>query len=287
MSSKKNSQTTSNPEHTNGKADASQRPSAVIQMNLPHIFKNEQNQQLKQQNHEETELAQNGVTDQQVRSPARDPTPIVLSELTLNPPPWPAGRFPDADPAIAHMVDILQSFDTRSVKASAIEDIIVIPTADEHERNIRPFAQLYRRSTSGGRHYNFLHPRPDRPKEIMGKVDFSKVGLTIIIQALRAIVSSYEETIPIPPLSQMVDRLNAEDDAMDYRRPRDYIRVHYARVNPFTPEGVRTAVAVLQAAIRQSSSGYAVFHASTIDCPALERQLFAFLELRSMIGWSD
>lgn len=228
-----------------------------------------------------------GANSQEDHPGSQTSAPIVLSELALHPPSWPADGFADDDPAALNMVDILHSFDLRSVRPSAAEDFIIYPPTN----HIRPFYQLSRRQTADGSNYNFLFSNPDEPGQMVGKVDFSKTGLTIILQAIRLTVRNNGGPMPFSPLSQHVDRLNAATGAMEYVRPKysETEHCYCASVNPFTPEGVRTAAAVLQAAARDSSCDYALFNVfSVLDVILNTRgKLEACIAVFPMIGWQN
>lgn len=219
-----------------------------------------QSQQSEREIDGEDEQTEAGVNAQKGHPETQTSAPIVLSKLALRLPSWPAGGFADDDPATVNMFDILYSFEFRSVMPSAAEDFIIFAPKQPRygeKRVSRPIDHLSRFGMANGRNYNFFSPNAARPGEMVGKFDFSKTCLTIILQALRSVVG----IVPFPPQSQHVDRLNAANGAIKYARPRywEAARCYSASVNPFTLEGVRTAAAVLQAAARDSSSGHVLF----------------------------
>lgn len=291
MSSTDTWQTDLSRDDTNNDGPASQHSSAVVQainigQNLSEGLENNQVQQNEQQNSGKNTQADTGADGQGDHSSAQA-VPIVLSKLALHPPQWPAAGFANDDPAIAHMVAIMQSLEARPPSPSPAEDIILLPTIDPKKREQKLFEQLLRRRVTDGGNYNFFLPFAEFPGDMIGKVDFSKTGLAIMTEALRAVVRGYGETTSIAPLSQHVDRLNAANGVMDFVKPRKDDGVHFAFVRPFTPEGVRTVSAALQAALRHPASKYAIFYAHAVAGPSLRRRMGACFEVYPIIGWSN
>lgn len=213
----------------------------------------------------------------------------MLRELAMHPPRWPAGGFSYHDPAAAHMVSIMQSLDARPPTLSAVRDIIFLPNTDPNKRRSCAFEQLLRRQTTDGGNHNFFVPFPHGGRFLTGKVNFSETGVAIITEALRAVVRAEVETVLVAPLSQQVDRLNAANGAMSITTPG--IVVHGDRyfdtVCPFTPEGVRMVVALLQAALGNPGSKYAIFYANAEVDPPLARGRLASVLINPIVGWTN
>lgn len=223
----------------------------------------DQSQQSEGEDDGKDEQTEAGTDPEKDHTETQTSAPIVLSELALHPPSWPADGFADDDPATTYMVDILHSFDMRSVRLSAAEDFMIYPPQgpnDREGRGLRAFDQLTRRRIANSSNSNFLIRYHSYVGDMVGKVYFSKTGLTIILQALRSVLKNNGD---IPSLSQHVDRLNAGNSAMIYPRPvhLESSQFYHAYIDPFAPEGARTAVAALQAAVRNSSYNYALFRA--------------------------
>lgn len=272
----------------NNNGSASQHPGAAdVDQNLTDGVENDQIQQNEQQNSEQSRQADTGADGQDDHSSVQAAAPIVLSELALHPPTWPAAGFADDDPAAAHMIAIMQSLETRPPRPNAVEDIIILPTTNAAMRQYRPFEQLLRRQVTDGGNHNFFLPFPDHPGEMIGKVGFSMAGLAIMIEALRAVVRGYGDTMSIAPLSQHVDRLNAANGTMHFVTPRKWDQLHYCDIYPFTPEGARTAAAALQAALRHPAYKYGLFYATGVADPSLKRTMVACLEVHPIQGWSN
>ncbi|KAK7698601.1 hypothetical protein SLS64_012340 [Diaporthe eres] len=192
------------PGGMNNNGSASQHPGAHVQavdvdQNLTHGVENDEIQRIQQHSSGENKQADTGADGQDDHSPAQASAPIVLSELALHPPTWPAAGFSADDPATAHMFAIMQSLETRPPRPSSVEDIIILPTTNAAMRQHRPFEQLLRRRVTDGGNHNFFLPFPDHPGDMIGKVAFSKTGLAIMIEALRAVVRGYGETVSIAP----------------------------------------------------------------------------------------
>jgi hypothetical protein len=226
----------------------------------------DQSQQSDENNDEETSQAVIGPDDQQDRPEAETSTSVMLSELAQHPLDWPADGFADDDPAAAHMAEILQSLDTLAVRPCAVEDIIITRTTDEKDRKDRPFEQLSRRGVAGGGDGNFFLPNPSDPGNMTGKVDCSKTGLTVIMQALREVVRNHGEAMSISPSSHQADQLDAANGAMSFTQPNklENSQTYGAVVDPFTPKGARTAAAALQLAARDSTGDHVIFCALAV-----------------------
>ena len=270
-------------------ASANQYPGVVVHtvddhQNPSQGSSNDQPQQSKQHNSGENEQAHTGADSPQQHPPAQASASVVLSELALHRPRRPAGGFADDDPATANMVAILQSLEAQPPTPTAVRDIILLPTTNPNKRRFYPFEQLLRRRMTDGANYNFFLPFPYCQGDMMGKVDFSETGLTIITESMRAVVRGYGETMPVAPLGQ---HLNAADDVARFVRPRELDQIHYSNVCPFTPGGIRTVAAILQAALRRPGSEHALFYAHGVTDPSLKRRLVVCIKVHPIVGWRN
>lgn len=217
-------------------------------------------QQGEQQSNGENQQAHTAADDQQGNPPAQLPAPIVLSELALNPPRWPGQGFGDDDPAMPHMVATMQALEAHTPTPIASDDVLFLPSTDPDERPTHRYEQIMRRRKSDGPNYNFFLPLPDAsPGEMIGKVDWSETALRIVVEASRHVARSYEGAGPVVPLSEHVDRLNATDGPVHFVRAFLWGGFYSSFLDPFTPDGVRTAAAVLQEAMRVSHLRYVLF----------------------------
>lgn len=210
--------------------------------------------------HQDEMQADTAAADQHDNPPAQAPAPIVLSELALNPPRWPGQGFGDDDPAMPHMVATMQSLEAHAPTPIASDDVLFLPSTDPDERPFHRYEQIMRRRKSDGRNYNFFLPLPDaEPGEMIGKVDWSATALRVIVEASRHAARSYQDAGPIATLSEHVDRLNAVEGPVHFVRSFLWGGFYSSLLDPFTPEGVRTATAVLQDAMRVSHLKYVLF----------------------------
>ncbi|KAL2279045.1 hypothetical protein FJTKL_14023 [Diaporthe vaccinii] len=217
----------------------------------------------------------------------QEETSVVWQPLSLlgHSVEWPADGFSDDDPATVYVADIYLSYRNRCVNKLGPEDITIFRTPDAEDTDFRPFQQVLRCGDDvAGTNFHFQNP--DRPKgHVMGKADFSKFGLHIIIQALRDAVSDYEDTVSIPSHRQTIDRINASNGAINFERHLEDRLTCYVFVEPYTPEGIRSAMSALQAAARYSSSGRVLFYAHPMTFAARKGRFGALLDVHPIIGW--
>ena len=167
---------------------------------------------------------------------------------------WQAGGFSDEDSTAACVVDVMKFYRNRLGDTLTLDDVHIIPNPAMGGSDPRPYQQasrLYQLEVG----CNFWFPHPARPGHKMGKVDDSAFGLTVILQALRAVVCNYDGQIPISPRNAQTKHLVEADGAMDYVRPLENGQTYHVLAEPFKPEGVRSALAALQSAARHSTIG--------------------------------
>lgn len=199
---------------------------------------------------------------------------------------WPAEGFADDDPAANYMIDILQFFNSRCENRVSSATVLAIETPEHEDRRLRPFQQALR-FVEGKSHTNFFLQNPKRKGRIMGKVQFDKIGLTILIQAVRMVVGSYGDLGHIPPLGEHKTRLNASKGAMDFIRHNEDRQTCYVFVEPYRPEGVRSALAALQAGVRYSTAGHVLFYVIPVDEARRQGRLGAVLDIHPVMGWDE
>lgn len=207
----------------------------------------------------------------------------IIDELLARMATWPAGGFADDDPATGFMVEILGFFRRRYVARLTADEFAVVPTANKEERTLRPYQQAMQYREDGS-DVNFWFEDPEHPGQMMGKVDLSKVGLSIIVQALRAVVNNYEDVRSITPLGRHVERLHEANGAMEWVRHREDEQTCFVFADPYTPEGARSALSALQAAVRYSQPGRVLFYTVPVDERTREGKLGALLDVHPIIG---
>lgn len=199
---------------------------------------------------------------------------------------WPAEGFADDDPAASYMVDILWFFKNRCESRVPADTVLAIETPEHEDRKFRPFQQALQLGR-GKSNTNFFLQNPKRMGRIMGKVKFDKIGLTILIQAVRTVVNNYADPGHIPPLSDHINRLNASNGAMDFLRHKEDRQTCYVFVEPYRPEGVRSALAALQAGVRYSTAGHVLFYIIPVDEAGRQGRLGAVLDVHPIMGWDS
>lgn len=199
---------------------------------------------------------------------------------------WPAEGFDDDDPAAVYMIDILKWFTSRCESRVAADTVLAMETPEHEDRKLRPFQQALQLG-KGKSNTNFFLQNPKRMGRIMGKVKFDKIGLTILIQAVRTVVNGYVDRGHIPPLSEHINRLNASNGAMDFLRHDEDRQTCYVFVEPYRPEGVRSALAALQAGVRYSTAGHVLFYVIPVDEARRKGRLGAVLDIHPIMGWDS
>lgn len=216
----------------------------------------------------------------------QEQNPVVnkLISWPLDAVAWPADGFADDDPASVYTIDILRNFYTRCERMLSLDDVVVIPTTQANDKELRPYQQVLRHGLAAAGGYNILFPHPDF-EGLMGKVSFSKVGLTVIIQAVRSVVSGYNDMGPIPALYEETDCLNASSGVMQFSRHEEQQQTCFVDVDPFKPEGVRSALSALQAAVRYSTAGYVIFYVSPVAVALRQGRPSALLDIHPIMEW--
>lgn len=198
---------------------------------------------------------------------------------------WPVGGFADDDSAAAYVLDVMRKRGPQKVYTLTIEEVDLIHTTGQ-DKSLRPYQQVTRSERMGSlyKRSNFVLPHP-----VMGKVIYSKGGLTTIIQGLQTVVCKYKggPVAKLPPLQQHVNRLVAAKGTMDYNRPFQKGQTYFVLCDPYTPEGVRSALAALEMAIRHSPSGRMLFYAHPLDEALRGDGRGALLDIHPVIGWPD
>lgn len=217
----------------------------------------------------------------------QEENPVVnkLISWSLDAVAWPADGFANDDPATVYTIDILRNFYTRCERMLSLDDVVVIPTTQAYANELRPYQQVLRHGLVVAGGYNILFPHPDFEGHMMGKVGFSKVGLTVIIQAIRAVVSGYNDMGPIPALYEHGDCLNASSGIMQFRQHEEQQQTCFVDVDPFKPEGVRSALSALQAAVRYSTAGYVIFCVSPVAVALRQGRPSALLDIHPIMKW--
>lgn len=218
----------------------------------------------------------------------QEENPVVnkLISWSLDAVTWPAEGFADDDPATVYTIDILRNFYTRCERMLSLDDVVVIPTTQANDKDLRPYQQVLRHGLVVAGGYNILFPHPDFEGHMMGKVGFSRVGLTVIIQAIRAVVSGYNDMGPIPALYEHTDCLNASNRVMQFSHHEEQQQqTWFVDVDPFKPEGVRSALSALQAAVRYSTAGYVIFYVSPVAVALRQGRPSALLDIHPIMKW--
>lgn len=236
-----------------------------------------------------TEVEAIGGDDQEGTSSVWRPLPLNGRPPPHTPPgsypgDWPADGFSDDDPATIYMMDIMWSFHQRCGKTLALRDVVPIRTPEDEDAELRPFQQI---GECGGDMAvcNFLFQHPDYPAQMMGKVDCSKVGLTVIIQGIRAVVNNYMDRTVIPRPKDHVERLNSSNGAMEFKKHLEEAQTCYVLVEPYMPEGIRSALSALQAAARYSSCRHVIFYTMPLSEDGRKGKLAAILDIHPIMGW--
>lgn len=209
------------------------------------------------------------------------PSPVPIGE---NPGPWPVGGFADDDPAAAFMIDTMRWVHNRAEPSLTLHDVITVPNPAA-DKGLRPYQQVLRCGQDDA--LNIVFPHPDLPDSMMGKIDCSVTGLSVVICGLRAVVCNYADWTSIPPLHRQVERLIAANGAMKFDQPLEYTGTYYVLGEPFEPEGVRSSLAAVQAAARLSTSGYVLFYVHPLGFGARSGRMGALLDIHPIIGWTD
>lgn len=231
----------------------------------------------------EDEQAATPATSQPITQRAQARSPIAIGDDAGS---WPLGGFADDDSAAAYVIDVMRFWLNWSSLSRNPQDVRRIRNPDVGASDPRPYQQvldLTRHDLEAGHNYYF--PHPECLGGMMGKVDSSPTGLSVIIRALRAVVCNYDETASVPRLQKQSDRLAAANGAMEYVRPLENRQTYHVLVEPFKPEGVRSALAALQLAARRSEIGHVLFYVEPVDVVTRNGTLSALLDVHPVIGW--
>lgn len=196
---------------------------------------------------------------------------------------WPAGGFADDDSAAPYIMHVMKNWLGLAGPRLTLDDVEMFLSLDMGPSGFR-FYQQVSRANQHGAGCNFWFPRPRLTGYEMGKIDCSAVGLATIVQALWAVVLDYDDTLSIPGLEEQIRPLDEMDGAMDYVRPVEYGQTYFVMVEPFKPEGIRSALEALQLTARHSKAGEVIFYVSPVDVGGRDGDTSALLDVHPIVG---
>lgn len=199
---------------------------------------------------------------------------------------WPAGGFADDDSAAPFVLHVMRYRSNLVGPYLTLDNVRFVSNPEMGASDPRLYEQAIRLGEDEAG-YNFWFPRPGLPGYKMGKVDCSATGLATIVQALWKVVLAYDDMESVPSLQKQIQPLLDADGAMDYVRPLENRQTFCVLVEPFKPEGIRSALEALQLAARRSTAEYVIFYVDPVDIRVRDGVLSALVDVHPIIGWGN